>query len=116
MKQPFDRSLLKYLNAKISIKVKVNDRSVPGREIEKVFKFIVNSTAEEGPPLRFKAEDFISPILQFAQESELFIKLGQFQLNQSIFPSDRFDLRLKTGNVSLDDEGNLFISENPLKG
>lgn len=55
-------------------------------------------------------------MFRFAQENEFFIKIGKFELDPAQFPKDRFDLRLKAGNVSLDDEGNLFIGDDPLKG
>jgi hypothetical protein len=119
LKSKLDTSLLKYYYPKLRVKVGVRDLAEDDREIERFFRFSINDTGQPLPNLRFRPSFEIIPIFQFAQsvqEAEFLIKLGQFELNQTVFPPDQYDLRLKAGNVTLDDEGNLFIGQDPLKG
>jgi hypothetical protein len=108
-------SLLKYFYPNLRIYVNVSDLNEAGRGIRRKFKFNINATGKQLPPLRFKPVLELRPVVRFAQDNEFFIKIGKFELDPNEFPADRFDLRLKAGNVSLDNEGNLFIGEDPLQ-
>lgn len=116
IKRKLDITLLKYYYPKLRIRVGVTDLTEPGRDISRVFRFSINDTGQPLPSLRFRPDFELIPIFQFAQQAEFLIKLGQFELNSTTYPLDRYDLRLTAGNVTLDDQGNLFIGQDPLNG
>jgi hypothetical protein len=115
MKKLFSEDILKYVNPYITFQVSVEDVTKAGRALTKTFTFRVDDSGEIWYPMdRFKAGTNVnSPTLQFAQESELYIKIGD---EGDPFPPDKYDILVQSGNVTLDDDGNLFISENPLNG
>lgn len=118
LKRKFDKSLLKYVKPKINVFVKVRDKEADERSIVRKFTVRVDESGEQLPPVRFRSvEDQQSPIyIKYAQDSEVLIKLGTIELNPDTFPPGDFDVRLNTGkNVSLDDQGNLFMPVHPLK-
>ena len=100
--------------------VSVADKLLEERGITRKFVLPVDDSNQVYPPMRFRAaEDMPNEqiIIQYAQNAEVLVKLGQIELNQNEFPPDRFDLRLNSGvNVSLDDQGNLLMPIHPLRG
>jgi hypothetical protein len=115
LKKKLAKSILKYINPRIRVKVKAYDKTQSGRDIVKSFTFLVDERNQTLPLMRLKLEKEFLPFIRFAQETELLVKIGEVVVDQDIFPKDRFDIRLNAGPVTLDDEGNLFIAENPLK-
>lgn len=113
-----DRSLLKYVNPKIRLIVRVDDKLEPGRNITREFRLSVDLSGQTllVPPVRYRALEQLDPVMQFAQDSAYYIKLGNFEIDQDVFPLDKFDLRVSAKNVTLDDLGNLYISEDPFNG
>ncbi len=117
LKNKLDTSFLKYINPKFYIQVFCLDKNDTTRKLEKKFTVYVDLEGQKLflPPIRYRSVDQLTPMIQFAQDSEFFIKLGDFQVDQDLFPLDRYDLKIAAKNVTLDDEGNLFMSEDPLK-
>ncbi len=117
LKNKLDTSLLKYVTPIIPVNVRVADRQEKNRDVEKSFRINVDTKDQKLflPPIRYKFVKDFAPWMQFAQDSAFFIKLGNFEIDKNLFPLDRFDLKVKANNVTLDDDGNLFISENPFK-
>jgi hypothetical protein len=115
LKKKLDKTILKYVNPRLKLKVKAYDKTQSGRDIEKFFVFLVDERNQTLPLMRLKLEKEFLPFIRFAQDAELLVKIGEVVVDQDIFPKDRFDIRLNAGPVTLDDQGNLFIAENPLK-
>ena len=117
MKNQLDKTFLKYINPKINLKIRIVDKFDIERIIEKPFRLNIDLSNQSLilPPVRYKSLDELSSMIQFAQDSEFFIKLGEFNVDKDLFTIDKYDLRLKASNVTLDEEGNLFIAEDPLK-
>ena len=110
--------MLKYVNPKLFVTVKVTDSQENDRDIQVKFRINIDIDNQEvpKPPIRYKALDVIGgTMMQFAQDSAFFIKLGNFETDKDIFPLDRYDLKVKANNVTLDDNGNLFMAEDPFK-
>jgi hypothetical protein len=117
LKNKLDTSLLKYVTPIIPVHVKVVDKTEKNRDTEKTFRLSVDTKDQKSflPPIRYKNVKDFAPWMQFAQDSAFFIKLGNFEIDKNLFPLDRFDLKVKANNVTLDDDGNLFMSEDPFK-
>ena len=116
IRRKLETSLLKYYFPKLKVTAAVADLMEAGRDIQRMFRFNINDTNQPLPPLRFRPDFQLIPIFQFAQQAEFLIKLGQFELNSTTYPPDRFDIRLAAGNVTIDDQGNLYIGQDPLNG
>jgi hypothetical protein len=118
LRNKLDISLLKYITPVIWVDVRVADRLEKGRETQRQFRVVVDTSEQLlfFPPVRYRfLKNLASPWIQFAQESAFFIKLGNFEIDKNLFPLDRFDLKVKANNVTLDDDGNLFMAEDPFK-
>ena len=116
LKKTLDKKVLKYIEPKLKLYVKVIDKYDSERDIDKVFQFKINSAGQELPPLVFKTATFKTLTPQFTQDGEFYFKIGQFKLNETVYPSSQFNLRLNFDNLTLDNENNLFLSEYILKG
>ncbi|RNA43047.1 hypothetical protein BpHYR1_042911 [Brachionus plicatilis] len=110
LKQKLGNEFLKYTNPYLELKV--NIKQDPDNVSAKEIWFKIDTSNQQKPPLRYDFDRFNDPVGQYYFNGTSNTRLGQFQVDRNIYPSEKFSLRAEDQKVTLDNDGNLFIPNN----
>lgn len=107
LKKNLGNEFLKYTNPYLILVVDIKHNS---KELIKTeIWFRIDTRNQQIPPLRYNFDMLNDQVDEKNFNGTFSLRIGQFQLDGNVFPSDRYTLRTADQNLTLDDEGNLFI-------
>lgn len=105
--QNLGNKFLKYTNPYLILMVDIKHKSDVVKKTEIWFK--IDTSNQQIPALRYNFDALNDQVDETNFNGTFKIRIGQFELDRNSFPSDRYALRTVDQNLTLDDEGNLFI-------
>lgn len=107
LKKTLGNEFLKYTNPYLKFKVNMKQNADKVRKTDIWFKIDIRN--QQVPPLRYDFDKLNDSIDQYFLDGTSNLRLGQFQLDKNTYPPNRYVLRAVNQDVTLDDNGNLFI-------